>query len=53
MIRKALARHGVSAVDNEEKNKIFADKSEIRLNGVIYPNIDSLLDAVDSVFDRK
>ena len=53
MIRKALARHGVSAVDNEEKNKIFADKSEIRLNGVIYPDIDSLLDAVDSVFDRK
>ncbi len=53
MIRKALARHGVSVEANDDKNKIYADESEIRLNGDRYPDIDSLLDAVDSIFVRR
>ena len=53
MVRKALARHGVSAVAEDNDNRIFADESGIRLNGVSHPDIDSLLDAVDLLFDRR
>ena len=53
MVRKALARHGVSADAKENNIRIYADESGIRLNGESYPDIDSLLDAVDFIFDRR
>lgn len=53
MVRKALARHGVSAESGNNINKVYVDESEIRLNGNRYMDIDSLLDAVDSLFDMR
>ena len=53
MIRKALARHGVAVTHEENENIIHVDDSEIRLNGDTYPDIDSLLEAVDTLFDCR
>ncbi|MDE6442986.1 MAG: ABC transporter ATP-binding protein [Muribaculaceae bacterium] len=53
MVRKALARHGVSTDAKDNNNRIYADESGISLNGNSYPDIDSLLDAVDLLFDRR
>ena len=53
MIRKALARHGVAVTHEENENIIYVDDSEIRLNGDTYPDIDSLLEAVDTLFDCR
>ena len=53
MIRKALARHGVAVTETDQDNRIKADDSGIRLNGSIYPDIDSLLDAVDSLYAHR
>ncbi|MDE6812549.1 MAG: ABC transporter ATP-binding protein, partial [Duncaniella sp.] len=53
MIRKALARHGVAVTHEKNENIIYVDDSEIRLNGDTYPDIDSLLEAVDTLFDCR
>ena len=53
MVRKALARHGVSVDAEDNPNRIYADESEIRLNDDRYPDIASLLEAVDSLFNRR
>ena len=53
MVRKALARHGVSACTEDKDNRIYADDSGISLNGERHADIESLLDAVESLFDRK
>ena len=53
MVRKALARHGVAVTETDQDNRIKADDSGIRLNGSIYPDIDSLLDAVDSLYAHR
>ena len=53
MIKKALARHGVSTDAKVSDHRIYADELGIRLNGDSYQDIDSLLDAVDILFDRR
>ena len=53
MIKKALARHGVSTDAKDNDHRIFADDLGISLNGDSYQDIDSLLDAVDILFDRS
>ncbi|MDE5881683.1 MAG: ABC transporter ATP-binding protein [Muribaculaceae bacterium] len=53
MVRKALARHGVAVTETDQDNRIKADDSGIRLNGSIYPDIDSLLDVVDSLYAHR
>ena len=53
MVRKALIRHGVSTDGTNAVNEIVVSDSAIKLNGVPYPNIESLIDAVDLLFNES
>ncbi len=53
MVRKALIRHGVSTDETNAVNEIVVSDSAIKLNGVPYPNIGSLIDAVDLLFNES
>ena len=53
MVRKALMRHGVSTDGTNAVNEIVVSDSAIKLNGVPYPNIESLIDAVDLLFNES
>ena len=53
MVRKALIRHGVSTNGTNAVNEIVVSDSAIKLNGVPYPNIESLIDAVDLLFNES
>ena len=53
MVRKALIRHGVSTDGTNAVNEIEASDHVIKLNGVSYPDIESLIDAVDLLFNES